>query len=56
MASSASDAGHSEKEICEKLVKTGSVAVMMAFERNTHRVRRIERRSDFTCKRYFREL
>ena len=31
MASSASDAGHSEKEIREKLVKTGAVDVMMAM-------------------------
>lgn len=34
MASSASDAGHSEKEIREKLVKTGSVDVMMAIGNN----------------------
>lgn len=34
MASSASDAGHSEKEIREKLVKTGAVDVMMAVGNN----------------------
>lgn len=34
MASSASDAGHSEKEIREKLVKTGAVDVMMAIGNN----------------------
>lgn len=34
MASSASDAGHSEKDIREKLVKTGSVDVMMAVGNN----------------------
>jgi type I restriction enzyme M protein len=34
MASSASDAGHSEREIREKLVKTGSVDVMMAIGNN----------------------
>lgn len=34
MASSASDAGHSEKDIREKLVKTGSVDVMMAIGNN----------------------
>lgn len=34
MASSASDAGHSEKNIREKLVKTGSVDVMMAIGNN----------------------
>jgi len=34
MASSASDAGHSEKEIREKLVRTGAVDVMMAVGNN----------------------
>lgn len=34
MASSASDAGHSEKDIREKLVKTGAVDVMMAIGNN----------------------
>lgn len=34
MASSASDAGHSEKDIREKLVKTGAVDVMMAVGNN----------------------
>ena len=34
MASSASDAGHIEKDIREKLVKTGSVDVMMAIGNN----------------------
>ncbi|MEI6141914.1 MAG: class I SAM-dependent DNA methyltransferase [Mariniphaga sp.] len=34
MASSASDAGHSEKEIREKLVRTGSVDVMVAIGNN----------------------
>lgn len=34
MASSASDAGHSEKDIREKLVKTGTVDVMMAIGNN----------------------
>jgi type I restriction enzyme M protein len=34
MASSASDAGHSERDIREKLVKTGSVDVMMAIGNN----------------------
>jgi len=34
MASSASDAGHSEKDIREKLIKTGSVDVMMAIGNN----------------------
>jgi type I restriction enzyme M protein len=34
MASSASDAGHSEKDIREKLVKTGSVDVMMVIGNN----------------------
>lgn len=34
MASSASDAGHSEKEIRAKLVKTGAVDVMMAIGNN----------------------
>jgi len=34
MASSASDAGHSEKEIRQKLVKTGAVDVMMAIGNN----------------------
>jgi type I restriction enzyme M protein len=34
MASSASDAGHSEKEIRERLVKTGAVDVMMAIGNN----------------------
>lgn len=34
MASSASDAGHSEKEIREKLVRTGAVDVMMAIGNN----------------------
>jgi type I restriction enzyme M protein len=34
MASSASDAGHSEKEIREKLVKTGAVDVMFAIGNN----------------------
>ncbi len=34
MASSASDAGHSEKEIREKLVKTGAVDVMLAIGNN----------------------
>jgi type I restriction enzyme M protein len=34
MASSASDAGHSEKNIREKLVKTGAVDVMMAIGNN----------------------
>ncbi|HCE56616.1 MAG TPA: N-6 DNA methylase [Prolixibacteraceae bacterium] len=34
MASSASDAGHSEKGIREKLVKTGAVDVMMAIGNN----------------------
>lgn len=34
MASSASDAGHSEKEIREKLVKTGAVDVMAAIGNN----------------------
>jgi type I restriction enzyme M protein len=34
MASSASDAGHSEKEIREKLVQTGAVDVMMAIGNN----------------------
>lgn len=34
MASSASDAGHSEKEIREQLVKTGAVDVMMAIGNN----------------------
>jgi type I restriction-modification system DNA methylase subunit len=34
MASSASDAGHSEKDIREKLVKTGCVDVMMAIGNN----------------------
>jgi len=34
MASSASDAGHSEKEIREKLVKTGAVDVMIAIGNN----------------------
>lgn len=34
MASSASDAGHSEKEIREKLVKTGAVDIMMAIGNN----------------------
>lgn len=34
MASSASDAGHSEKVIREKLVKTGAVDVMMAIGNN----------------------
>jgi type I restriction enzyme M protein len=34
MASSASDAGYSEKEIREKLVKTGSVDVMIAIGNN----------------------
>jgi type I restriction enzyme M protein len=34
MASSASDAGHSEKDIREKLVKTGAVDVIMAIGNN----------------------
>jgi type I restriction enzyme M protein len=34
MASSAGDAGHTEKEIREKLVKTGAVDVMMAIGNN----------------------
>ena len=34
MASSASDAGHSEKEIREKLVRTGAVDIMMAIGNN----------------------
>jgi type I restriction enzyme M protein len=34
MASSASDAGHTEKEIREKLVKTGAVDVMVAIGNN----------------------
>lgn len=34
MASSASDAGHSEKEIRQKLVQTGAVDVMMAIGNN----------------------
>jgi type I restriction enzyme M protein len=34
MASSSSDAGHSEKEIREKLVKTGAVDIMMAIGNN----------------------
>jgi type I restriction enzyme M protein len=34
MASSASDAGHTEKDIREKLVKTGAVDVMMAISNN----------------------
>jgi type I restriction enzyme M protein len=34
MASSASDAGHSEKDIREKLVRTGAVDVMMAVGNN----------------------
>lgn len=34
MASSASDAGHSEKDIREQLVKTGAVDVMMAIGNN----------------------
>lgn len=34
MASSASDAGHSEKEIREKLIRTGAVDVMMAIGNN----------------------
>jgi type I restriction enzyme M protein len=34
MASSSSDAGHSEKDIREKLVKTGAVDVMMAIGNN----------------------
>lgn len=34
MASSASDAGHSEKEIREKLVRTGAVDVMLAIGNN----------------------
>jgi len=34
MASSASDAGHSEKEIRQKLVKTGAVDVMIAIGNN----------------------
>jgi type I restriction enzyme M protein len=34
MASSASDAGHTEKDIREKLVKTGAVDVMMAIGNN----------------------
>jgi type I restriction enzyme M protein len=34
MASSASDAGHSEKDIREKLVRTGAVDVMMAIGNN----------------------
>ncbi|HEY5123185.1 MAG TPA: class I SAM-dependent DNA methyltransferase [Ignavibacteria bacterium] len=34
MASSASDAGHSEKDIREKLVKTGAVDVMIAITNN----------------------
>jgi len=34
MASSASDAGHSEKDIREKLVKTGAADVMMAIGNN----------------------
>lgn len=34
MASSASDAGHSEKDIREKLVKTGAVDVMLAIGTN----------------------
>jgi len=34
MAASASDAGHSEKDIREKLVKTGAVDVMMAIGNN----------------------
>jgi type I restriction enzyme M protein len=34
MASSASDAGHTEKEIREKLVRTGAVDVMMAIGNN----------------------
>jgi type I restriction enzyme M protein len=34
MASSASDAGHSEKDIREKLLKTGAVDVMMAIGNN----------------------
>ncbi len=34
MASSASDAGHSEKDIREKLAKTGAVDVMMAIGNN----------------------
>jgi type I restriction enzyme M protein len=34
VASSASDAGHSEKDIREKLVKTGAVDVMMAIGNN----------------------
>ena len=34
MASSASDAGHSERDIREKLVKTGAVDVMMAIGNN----------------------
>lgn len=34
MASSASDAGHSEKDIREKLVKTGAVDMMMAIGNN----------------------
>jgi type I restriction enzyme M protein len=34
MASSASDAGHSEKDIRQKLVKTGAVDVMMAIGNN----------------------
>lgn len=34
MASSASDAGHTEKDIREKLVKTGAIDVMMAIGNN----------------------
>ena len=34
MASSASDAGHSEKDIREKLVKTGAVDIMLAIGNN----------------------
>jgi type I restriction enzyme M protein len=34
MASSASDAGHSEKDIREKLIKTGAVDVMLAIGNN----------------------
>src|ERR1035437_5723264 len=34
MASSASDAGHSERDIREKLVKTGAVDVMLAIGTN----------------------
>jgi len=39
MASSASDAGHSEKDIREKLVKTGAVDVMMAIGNNFFYIR-----------------